>query len=85
MDPEQADYVWKDGHYARASGGMKDVAAFSVLSVRGKRLHHSEHARQAAKHKIEYAVMHKLLDGVFHVRADRRRRRERSRARGQLP
>ncbi len=66
MDPEQADYVWKDGHYAHAAGGMKDVMAFSVHPFEGNdSIIQSIPANP--KHKIEYAVMHKLLDGVFHV------------------
>ena len=66
VDPEQTDYVWKDGHYARVSGGMKDTAAFSVHPFEG-----SDSIIQSTpadpKRHIEYAVMHKLLDGVFHV------------------
>ncbi len=66
IDPEQADFVWKDGHYARASGGMKDVAAFSAHPFEG-----GDSIIQSIptdpKHHIEYALMHKLLDGVFQV------------------
>ena len=66
VDPEQADYVWKDGRYVHAGGDMKDTAAFSVHPFEGDgSIIQSVPANN--EHRIEYALMHKLLDGVYHV------------------
>lgn len=66
VDPEQAEYVWKDGRYVHAGGDMKDTAAFSVHPLEGDdSIIQSVPADK--EHRIDYALMHELLDGVFHV------------------
>ena len=59
-------FAWNGALYAHAGGGMKDVSAFSVHPFEGRRFHHSERAGQSAR-ITEYAVMHKLVDGVYQV------------------
>jgi hypothetical protein len=66
VDPEQADYVWKDGRYVHAGGGMKDTAAFSVHPFAGDNSIIQSVPADKERH-FDYAVMHKLLDGVYHV------------------
>lgn len=66
VDPEQADYVWKNKRYVRIGGGMKDTVAFSVHPFEGDDAI-IQSVPADPKHHIEYALMHKLLDGVFHV------------------
>lgn len=65
-EPDEATYKWDGARYAHASGGMNDVSAFSmhpfednsfiVQSVPVKR-----------PQIVEYAVAHKLTDGVYQV------------------
>ena len=66
VDPEQATFAWNGARYAHAGGGMKDVRAFSV------------HPLEAGNYIVpsvpkkdrgitEYAVMRKLMDGVYQV------------------
>lgn len=63
-DPEQADYVWKDGYYAHAAGGMKDVTGFTVHPFEG-----GDYIVQTKpndpKDKIEYALLHPFVAGVY--------------------
>ena len=63
-EPEQATYVWKDGHYAHAAGGMKDITGFSVHPFEN-----GDYIVQSRpddpNDKIEYAVLHTLVDGVY--------------------
>lgn len=66
VDPEQADYVWKNGHYVHAGGGMKDTAAFSMHPFEGDDFI-IQSVPADKEHRIDYALMHKLLDGVYHV------------------
>lgn len=63
-EPEQADYVWKDGYYAHAAGGMKDVTGFTVHPFE-----HGDYIVQTRpndpKDKIEYALLHPFVSGVY--------------------
>jgi hypothetical protein len=34
-DPERVTYAWNGTHYVRTGGGMRDVAAFSVVPFEG--------------------------------------------------
>jgi hypothetical protein len=66
VDPEQATYAWNGALYAHSSGGMKDVSAFSVHPFEaGDFIIQSVPANRARI--TEYAVMHKLMDGVYQL------------------
>ncbi|MBI3705545.1 MAG: hypothetical protein HY244_17245 [Rhizobiales bacterium] len=66
VDPEQVSYTWDGARYAHAGGGMKDVRAFSVHPFEaGDFIVQSVPANRAGK--VEYAVMHRLMDGVYQV------------------
>lgn len=65
-EPEKATYTWTGARYAHASGGMRDIGAFSVHPFEaGDFIIQSVPARHPEM--TEYAVMHKLVDGVFQV------------------
>jgi hypothetical protein len=66
VDPEEATFAWNGTRYAHAGGGMKDVHAFSVHPFEaGDFIIQSMSANRASK--VEYAVMHKLMEGVYQV------------------
>jgi hypothetical protein len=66
VEPEQVSYTWDGARYAHAGGGMKDVHAFSVHPFEADNfIVQSVPANRA--HKVEYAVMHKLMEGVYQV------------------
>ena len=66
VDPEQTTFTWNGALYARTSGGLKDVSAFSVHPFEaGDFIVQSVPANRPSM--TEYALMHKLLDGVFQV------------------
>jgi hypothetical protein len=66
VDPEQATFAWNGALYAHAGGGMKDVSAFSVHPFEA-----GDYIIQEVPVKrpriTEYALLHKLADGVFMV------------------
>jgi len=66
VDPEQATFAWNGARYAHASGGMKDVRAFSVHPFEA-----GNYIIQSVPKKdrgiTEYAVMRKLTEGVYQV------------------
>jgi hypothetical protein len=66
VEPERATFSWDGGRYVRKSGGLKDVHAFSVHPFEG-----DDYIVQSAPAKkpdmTEYAVMHRLTDGVYQV------------------
>ena len=65
-DPERVSYTWNGSHYARASGGMRDVRAFSVVPFEaGDFIIQSVPVNPARG--TEYAVLHKIADAVFQV------------------
>jgi hypothetical protein len=65
-EPERATYRWNGARYAHTSGGMRDIGAFSVHPFEaGDFIIQSVPARHPDM--TEYAVMHKLVDGVFQV------------------
>lgn len=65
-DPEGVSYTWNGKHYARASGGMRDVRAFSLVPFEGGDfIIQSVPANPACG--TEYAVLHKIADAVFQV------------------
>jgi hypothetical protein len=65
-DPEQATFTWNGALYVHGSGGMRDVSAFSVQPFEG-----GDSIIQdvpAKRPRIsEYALLHKLADGVYQV------------------
>jgi len=66
VDPEQVTFTWNGALYARTGGGMKDVSAFSIHDFEaGDFIIQSVPAKQAGI--TEYAVMRKLVDGVYQV------------------
>ena len=65
-DPEQVSFTWNGALYAHAGGGLKDVSAFSIHPFEaGDYIIQSVPANRARI--TEYALMHKLVDGVYHV------------------
>jgi hypothetical protein len=65
-DPEQVTFTWNGALYARTGGGMKDVSAFSVHNFEADDfIIQSVPAKKAGI--TEYAVMRKLVDGVYQV------------------
>jgi len=66
VDPEQVTFTWNGALYARTGGGMKDVSAFSIHEFEaGDYIIQSVPAKAARI--TEYAIMHKLTDGVYQV------------------
>ena len=65
-DPEQVTFTWNGALYVRTSGGMKDVSAFSVHDFEADDfIIQSVPANKTGL--TEYAVMRKLVDGVYQV------------------
>ena len=65
-DPEQAFYRWDGKLYAHVSGGMADIVGFSLHPFEGGVfIIQSVPVKKEAG--IDYAVMRKLTEGVFHV------------------
>jgi len=67
-DPERAVFVWRDGRYVHAAGGMRDVSAFSVSPFENGDYIIQETSRKRPRIS-EYALLHKLADGVYQVQA----------------
>lgn len=64
--PEQATFIWNGALYVHAGGGMRDVSAFSIHSFEaGDFLIQSVPAKRVRV--TEYAVLHKLAEGVYQV------------------
>lgn len=66
VDPERATYIWHGALYARASGGMKDVKAFSVHPFEGGDFIIQSVPTEQPR-MTEYAILHKLMDGIFQI------------------
>lgn len=67
-DPERARFAWDGKRYARAGGGMKDIASFSLHPFEdGDSIVQSVSARHLEH--VEYAIAHPLADGVYLVNA----------------
>lgn len=65
-EPTQAEFSWNGALYENAGGGMRDVAAFSVHPFEGGDYIIQEVPRKRPRIS-EYAVLHKLADGVYMV------------------
>jgi hypothetical protein len=67
-EPVQVTYAWNGGLYTHAGGGLREVSAFSVHPFEG-----GDYIIQTVSGKkalaAEYALMHKLADGVYRVNA----------------
>jgi hypothetical protein len=65
-EPEQATFKWNGTLYVRTGGGMRDVGGFSIHPFEnGDFIVQETPAKRP--HMFEYALMHKLLDGVYQV------------------
>ena len=66
VEPELVTFSWDGARYVRKSGGLKDVRAFSVHPFEaGDYIVQSAPANKP--NMTEYAVMHRLTDGVYQV------------------
>lgn len=62
--PGQAEYVWKGAYYAHVSGGMKDVAGFTVHPFEGG--DYIVQTKPSTSDKIvDYALLHRFVSGVY--------------------
>jgi len=65
-EPEQATFKWNGSIYVRTGGGMREVDGFSIHPFEnGNYIVQEVPAKR--KHMFEYAVMRKLVDGVYQV------------------
>jgi hypothetical protein len=65
-EPEQATFKWNGSLYVRIGGGMRDVGGFSIHPFEnGNYIVQEVPAKRT--HMFEYALMRKLLDGVYQV------------------
>ena len=67
-EPEQASFKWDGERYVHASGGMPDITAFTVHRLEG-RAYIVQSVAAKRPNIIEYAVAHKLAEGVYQVTA----------------
>jgi hypothetical protein len=66
QDPTQVDFTWNDALYVRAGGGLREVAAFSVHAFEAGDFIIQEVSAKRPR-VTEYALLHKLADGVYLV------------------
>lgn len=65
-DPQQASYRWNGALYTHAGGGMRELGAFSIHAFEnGDYIIQTVPAKRTSM--TEYAIMHKLAEGVFQV------------------
>ena len=66
VEPEQVTFKWNGALYTHAGGGLRETKAFSVHPFEG-----GDYIIQEVPAKrpriLEYAVLHKLADGVYQV------------------
>lgn len=65
-EPEQASFKWDGERYIHADGGMSDVAAFTMHRLEG-RAYIIQSTAAKRPNIFEYAVAHKLTEGVYQV------------------
>ena len=65
-EPTQATFQWNGALYAHAGGGMREVAAFSVHAFEAGDFIIQEVSTKRPR-ITEYALLHKLADGVYMV------------------
>ena len=65
-DPVQVNFTWNGGLYTRVGGGLREVSAFSAHPFEGgDYIIETVPAKKALV--TEYALMHKLAEGVYQV------------------
>ena len=67
-EPEQASFKWEGERYIHTGGGMPDVTAFTVHRLEG-RAFIVQSAAAKRPNIMEYAVAHKLAEGVYQITA----------------
>lgn len=65
-EPEQASFKWDGARYVHAGGAMSDVTAFTVHPFEANS-YIIQSAAAKRPHIVEYAVAHKLAEGVYQV------------------
>lgn len=65
-EPGQASFKWDGARYIHAGGGMSDVAAFTAHPFEANS-YIIQSAAAKRPHIFEYAVAHKLAEGVYQV------------------
>jgi hypothetical protein len=65
-EPEQASFKWDGARYVHAGGGMSDVTAFTAHPFEASS-YIIQSAAAKRPHIVEYAVAHKLAEGVYQV------------------
>jgi hypothetical protein len=65
-EPDQASFKWDGARYIHAGGGMSDVAAFTAHPFEANS-YVIQSAAAKRPHIFEYAVAHKLAEGVYQV------------------
>lgn len=65
-EPEQASFKWDGARYVHAGGGMSDVTAFTAHPFDASS-YIIQSAAAKRPHIVEYAVAHKLTEGVYQV------------------
>jgi hypothetical protein len=67
-EPEQIRFAWDGKRYTRAGGDLRDVAAVSLHPFEGDNFIVQE-TPMKRPHIVEYALAHKIADGVYLVLA----------------
>lgn len=65
IEPQRVNYRWTGSHYARRRGD-RSIQDFTVHPFEGGDLIVQTVPSKRA-HKVEYAVLHPLMDGVYYV------------------
>lgn len=63
VEPEQTLFTWDGKRYVHTSGGLDDVASFTVHPFDGDYIVQDTPTNRPGAH--EYALMHKLASGVY--------------------
>jgi hypothetical protein len=66
--PEEASFKWDGQRYIHVAGGMNDVTAFTAHRLEA-RTYIIQSAAAKRPNIVEYAVAHKLVEGVYQVTA----------------
>jgi hypothetical protein len=66
LDPERSSFTWNGKLYAHTSGSLDDVRGFTVHAFEGSDYIVQSRPARYPEH-VEYALMRKLVDGVYQV------------------